>query len=164
MQKKILRAHNAETLGIFTTYVRTYVQQHLGDMKDDTLPFTKQKVGRTNSNYDVSSILGSLPPTKLRSPFVTLSGSTDNFDSIHDLCDIVRSGVFLEESAIPYIRIYPDDTDGVPWNAYIYDFFKHGNMQALIPDNGIKSGDVWFHLKDFFAYFGDDYDEHCQSL
>lgn len=148
--EKILRAHNAETLGIFKTYVRTYVQQHLGDTQDDTLPFTKQKVGRQEgTKYDVSSILRSLPPTKLRSPFVALSGSTDKFDSIHDLCDTVRSGVFLEESAIPYIRIYPDDTDGVPWNAYIYDFFKHGNMQALVSDNGIKGGDVWFHLKDF---------------
>lgn len=148
--EKILRAHNAETLGIFTTYVRTYVQQHLSDTQDDTLPFTKQKVGRQEGRkYDVSSILRSLPPTKLRSPFVALSGSTDKFDSIQDLCDTVRSGVFLEESAIPYIRIYPDDTDGVPWNAYIYDFFKHGNMQALVSDNGIKSGDVWFHLKDF---------------
>ena len=57
--------------------------------------------------------------------------------------------MFLEESALPYIRIYPDDTEGVPWNAYIYDFFKHGNLQTLISDNGIKSGDVWFHLKDF---------------
>lgn len=148
--EQVLRAHNGETLGIFKTYVRTYVQQHLGDTQDDTLPFTKHKVGRQEgAKYDVASVLGSLPPTELRSPFVALSGSTDNFDSIHDLCDTVRSGVFLEESALPYIRIYPDDTEGVPWNAYIYDFFKHGNLQTLISDNGIKSGDVWFHLKDF---------------
>ncbi|MBE3045705.1 hypothetical protein IMZ48_24800 [Candidatus Bathyarchaeota archaeon] len=57
--------------------------------------------------------------------------------------------MFLEESVVPYIPISPRDTNGVPWNAYVYDFFKHGNLQALVTDNGIKSGDVWFHLKDF---------------
>jgi hypothetical protein len=62
---------------------------------------------------------------------------------------IVYSEVFLEVSAIPFILIYPRDTGGVPWNAYIYDFFKHGNIKALVEANRIRGGDVWFYLKDF---------------
>lgn len=148
--EKVLRKHNDETLGIFTTYVNTYVEQHLSGTKDDALPFTGQKVGgHGDAKCNAGSILGSRPPTKLRSPFTAMSGFTDDFGSIQELCDTARSGVFLEESAIPYIPIYPDDTEGVPWNAYLYDFFKHGNLQALVDENGIKSGDVWFHLKDF---------------
>ncbi|KAI3391275.1 hypothetical protein diail_7634, partial [Diaporthe ilicicola] len=148
-----LRQHNQDTLDIFRTYVSTYVHQHLEDKPDRHLPFTKSEAG---SSQIKSGELGGIwrgshnPPTKLRSPFHALSGfGDDSFGSIHELCDTVRSDVFLEESAIPYIPLFPDDTNGVPWNAYIYDFFKHGDMEALVRDNHIKKGDVWFLLKDF---------------
>ncbi|KAK7698777.1 hypothetical protein SLS64_012258 [Diaporthe eres] len=150
-----LRQHNQETLDIFRTYVSTYVRQHLEDKPDMHLPFTKTEAGAPKSNLegvDLEGIFaeGHNPPTKLRSPFHALSGFGDNsFESIHELCDTVRSDVFLEESAIPYIPLFPDDTNGVPWNAYLYDFFKHGDMEALVRDNHIKKGDVWFLLKDF---------------
>ncbi|KAK2606810.1 hypothetical protein N8I77_005536 [Diaporthe amygdali] len=150
-----LRQHNQETLDIFRTYVSTYVNQHLEDKPDRHLPFTKTEVGAPKSNLGQAGLGGILgeghnAPTKLRSPFHALSGFGDNsFGSIHELCDTVRSDVFLEESAIPYIPLFPDDTNGVPWNAYIYDFFKHGDMEALVRDNHIKKGDVWFLLKDF---------------
>jgi hypothetical protein len=44
--------------------------------------------------------------------------------------------------------IWPHDTD-VEFNAYLYDFYKHGSMSILVRDNGIRRGDVWFHLKEF---------------
>lgn len=87
-------------------------------------------------------------PTVIRSPFAALSGFNDNFTSVNDLCSGVRGDVFLEESAIPYIPIWPHDTD-TEFNAYLYDFFKHGSLKVLVRDNRIKQGDVWFHLKDF---------------
>jgi ATP-dependent RNA helicase DDX60 len=150
-----LRQHNQETLGIFKTYVSSYVKQHLDDKPDMHLPFTKTQVGTLKSDLGEASLEGIFgdghkPPTKLRSPFHALSGFDDkSFGSIHELCDTIRSDVFLEESAIPYIPLFPDDTNGVPWNAYLYDFFKHGDMEALTRDNHIKKGDVWFLLKDF---------------
>ncbi|KAF9871134.1 DEAD/DEAH box helicase [Colletotrichum karsti] len=146
-----LRDHNRETLGIFQTYVRSFVEQHLSHTPDDVLPFTNRKVGPSrNQSIDISATnVQTLPPTTLRSPFAALSGFTDDFSTIHELCETVRAGVFLEEESIPYIPIYPDETGGVPFNAYILDFFKHGDMEALVRDNGIKRGDVWFHLKDF---------------
>ncbi|OTA76381.1 hypothetical protein M434DRAFT_402525 [Hypoxylon sp. CO27-5] len=145
---RVLRAHNQETLTIFHNYVRTYTSQHLSDTPDVQLPFTEHKV-EPSAPCDMSNILPSLSRTVVRSPFAALSGFTDEFKTIGELCDTVRAGVFLEESAIPYIPIAPHETNGVPWNAYIYDFFKHGDMSALVRDNGIKGGDVWFHLKDF---------------
>ncbi|ROW17017.1 hypothetical protein VPNG_01433 [Cytospora leucostoma] len=153
---QVLRQHNRDTLEIFKNYVGTFVEQHLDERPDRCLPFTKFEVGAPEedmSNTDLADVLADghhLVPTKLRSPFDALSGFTDHsFSSIHELCSTVRSGVFLEESAIPFIPIYPDDTEGVAWNAYIYDFFKHGDMEALVRYNHIKRGDVWFHLKDF---------------
>ncbi|KAI0828791.1 P-loop containing nucleoside triphosphate hydrolase protein [Hypoxylon sp. FL0890] len=145
---QVLRQHNQETLTIFHNYVSTYTSQHLNNTPDVQLPFTKHKVEPIEP-HDMRDILPSLNKTEVRSPFAALSGFTDEFKTIGELCDTVRAGVFLEESAIPYIPIAPYETNGVPWNAYIYDFFKHGDMGALVRDNGIKGGDVWFHLKDF---------------
>lgn len=146
--EEILLYHNRETLEIFRTYASSYVEQHLSGKPDHKLPFTKCTVQEAH-RPGTPSLIKHLPPTKLRSPFAALSGFTDEFRSIHDLCTTLREGVFLEESAVPYIPIYPNDTAGVPWNAYIYDFFKHGDLSALVRDNGIRAGDVWFLLKNF---------------
>lgn len=150
--ESILREHNKETLRIFQGYVSTFVNQHLADTPDYELPFTNQRVG-PDTAADTATYTGcSIPhlaPTNIRSPFAALSGFTDEFSTIGELCSGVRGGVYLEESAIPYIPIYPEEGCEVPFNAYIYDFFKHGDLEALIRDNGIKRGDVWFLLKDF---------------
>ncbi|RYP47761.1 hypothetical protein DL768_006229 [Monosporascus sp. mg162] len=145
---KILNRHNMETLQIFQGYVSAYVAQHLSRAPDNQLPFTKYKVEPLEPR-DMREILAPLPATVQASPFAALSGFTDDFKTIGDLCRHVRGGVFLEESAIPYIPVAPAELGGVPWNAYIYDFFKHGDLEALIRDNDIKRGDVWFRLKDF---------------
>ncbi|KAG6040949.1 hypothetical protein E4U41_006540 [Claviceps citrina] len=149
--EEILVKHNKETLDVFRNYVGSFIEQHLSEEPDNQLPFTKCTVQRDNriAALDSSSFLDVLPPTKLRSAFAALSGFTDEFQSIHDLCTTVRAGVFLEESAVPYIPIYPNNDASMHWNAYIYDFYKHGDMKALVKENGIKAGDVWFHLKDF---------------
>ncbi|KAL5884446.1 hypothetical protein ACKVWC_003418 [Pyricularia oryzae] len=140
-----LREHNRETLSIFKRYVQTYVRQHLANTPDDRLPFSGYRVG--NGNQTPASL--STPTPEIRSPFAALSGFDDSFESVRDLCTMLREGVFLEESAVPYICVYPDDTDGRPWNAYLYDFFKHGDLKTLVRSNGIKAGDVWLRLKDF---------------
>ncbi|KAI1075155.1 P-loop containing nucleoside triphosphate hydrolase protein [Whalleya microplaca] len=145
---RILTQHNRETLKIFKDYVSTYTAQHLSDVADTQLPFTEYKI-EPHEPHDMEGILPSLDKTTVRSSFAALSGFTDEFKTIEELCDTVRSGVFLEQSAIPYIPMAPHETGGVPWNAYIYDFFKHGDMDALVRDNGIKGGDVWYRLKDF---------------
>ncbi|KAL0940461.1 DEAD/DEAH box helicase [Colletotrichum truncatum] len=149
--ESILRGHNEETLSIFQAYVRTFVEQHLTSTSDDMLPFTKCRIRPIqNEAIDLSAAnIPTLPATVIRSPFSALSGFTDDFSTIHELCQTVRAGVFLEEESIPYIPIYPDETNNVPFNAYILDFFKHGDMEALVRDNGIKKGDVWSHLKGF---------------
>ncbi|KLU88174.1 DEAD/DEAH box helicase [Magnaporthiopsis poae ATCC 64411] len=150
----LLREHNKETLDIFVSYVKTFVRQHLSDVPDTELPYTKRHAGTRGANgiEALSTISGAatLPPRpQIRSPFAALSGFDDTFDSIHDLCANVRAGVFLDEPSVPFMRLYPDDTQGTPWNAYLYDFYMHGDLTALTRANGVKKGDVWFRLKDF---------------
>ncbi|RBR05389.1 uncharacterized protein FIESC28_11376 [Fusarium coffeatum] len=143
--EKLLVRHNQDTLSIFKDYVESYINQHLGDKPDRELPLTK--VSSVPKDACKPSFMGGNRPI-VRSPFAALSGFGDNFTSIKELCSDVRSGVFLEESAIPFIPIYPHDTH-TEFNAYLYDFFKHGSLPVLVRDNRIKQGDVWFHLKDF---------------
>lgn len=144
--EELLLGHNNETLEIFKTYASTYIDQHLAQVPDRHLPLTGIAVG--GEGAQVVHLPNALPMTKLRSPFSALSGHSDDFRSIHELCTNIRSGVFLEESAVPYIPIWPHD---LPFalNSFIYDFFKHGDYAALTRDNKIKEGDVWFLLRDF---------------
>ncbi|KAF7507459.1 hypothetical protein GJ744_010390 [Endocarpon pusillum] len=144
--EKVLRKHNEETLDIFKTYVQTYVEQHIRE-QDCRLPLTGINCGGDGPMM-ANGPLTPLPATSLRSPFAALSGYNDTFESIADLCRNVRSGVFLEESVIPHIAISPSET-GQPLNAYLYDFFRHGDISALQKANGIRRGDIWFWLNDF---------------
>ncbi|RGP77383.1 dead deah box helicase [Fusarium longipes] len=143
--EQLLIRHNRETLLTFKDYVYSYINSHLQDLPDRTLPLTRIPVGPEKGR---GCRLTSDPPPVIRSPFAALSGFTDEFDSIKEMCSTVRDGVFLEESAIPYLPVWPHDTN-VELNAYLYDFFKHGSLTVLVRDNLIKRSDVWFHLKDF---------------
>ncbi|CAI6100134.1 unnamed protein product [Clonostachys chloroleuca] len=145
--EKLLLEHNAETLRIFRGYVSSYISHNLANQPDCTLPFSGRAVGAANTPRQPVFAPGK-PPATIRSPFVALSGFDDTFKSIHDLCSTVRGGVFLEESAIPYIPVWPRET-ATEHNAYLYDFYKHASMSVLVRDNRIKDGDVWFLLKDF---------------
>jgi len=136
----VLRRHNKTTLDIFTAYVRSFVDQHVQE-PDNTLPLTDVTVGAEASPKSESQNV------KARSNFVALSGYDDKFESIHDLCSTSRSGVFLEEAVVPHVGLYPEDSD-LPLNAYLYDFFMHGDVNALITANKIRRGDVWFVLND----------------
>lgn len=132
----ILQGHNKETLDIFSNYVRTFAEQHIAE-DDCTLPLSGLKFGGADDN-------GAVVP-QVRSHFVALSGHGDEFSSISELCNTVRTGIFLEEAVIPHVPLDPE----LPLNAYLLDFFKHGDITALVEANKIKKGEVWFVLNDF---------------
>lgn len=143
---RILSLHNKDTLEVFTTYVETFVDQHISE-DDCKLPLTGLEFGGRNESKDVAG-LDFLPPTKVRSAFVALSGHGDQFDTVSDLCNSARGGVFLEEAVIPHLDVYPDES-ATPINAYLYDFYMHGDVNTLEKANGIRKADVWFLLNDF---------------
>lgn len=144
--EEISREHHKHILDIFTSYATTFARMHLKDVPDRVLPYTQHSVGPEQSGQHGS--LDKLPPCFLRSPFAGLSGHDDTFSSTRDLCSNVRSGVFMEESAIPSLSISPHDTGG-PLNAYLFNFYKHGDLRALSKDNNIHKGSVYNMLRDF---------------
>ncbi|KAI1817698.1 P-loop containing nucleoside triphosphate hydrolase protein [Poronia punctata] len=146
--RRVLEQHNEETLDVFFTYVKTYAEEHLSESPDNRLPLTGTVIGPSSKDDDDDVSVAFGAPTSVRSHFVALSGhQDDDFESVSDLCASVRSGVFLEEAAIPYLPIW--NKDDAPLNAYLYDFYKHGDVKALTKGNRLKPGDVWFVLNDF---------------
>jgi hypothetical protein len=170
----LLRQHNANTLSIFTSYVKTFAQQHLKG-EDRQLPLTNMVVGnQTPIKAEVSTMskpnghapgiahssseiplvetpfafLQTLPAPRARSAFVALSGHSDDFVTITDLCTSSRSGIFLESAVIPHLELHPDESR-TPLNAYLLDFFMHGSIKPLEVANGIRRSDVWFDLNNF---------------
>ncbi|EME44870.1 hypothetical protein DOTSEDRAFT_70804 [Dothistroma septosporum NZE10] len=141
----ILIDHNKQTLSVYKAYVETFVDQHLHE-HDRTLPLSQVKVGADTDKLPAK--IDHLPPTQVRSSFVALSGPDDKFASIHDLCATTRDGVFLEEAVIPHMDVYPEEME-VPLNAYLLDFFKHGDVMTIERANGVRRADIWFLLNDF---------------
>ena len=122
---KILRDHNEDTLKVFTTYAKTFVDQHI-KADDNKLPLTGMMAGGSDDRTSP----GSLPACKVRSSFVALSGHGDHFKSIPDLCRTTRSGIFLEEAVIPHLDVYPDESKA-PLNACMY----HSKISDAITNN-----------------------------
>ncbi|RAL11807.1 putative DEAD/DEAH box helicase [Aspergillus homomorphus CBS 101889] len=171
---RILCGHNRETLDIYSTYVATFVDQHLHE-PDNRLPLTqlRQGGGTPISEITRDTILAqraAQTPTQamITSPFVALS-NPDPAKNIADLCKAVRQGVWLEQSVIPHVPV-ESDGEAILKNAYLYDFFKHGNKRALETENMIRRGDLWFRLNDFslvlatiVASLGSFLEIHAQS-
>ena len=139
----VLRKHNQETLETFTNYVKTFAAEHITE-EEQHLPLTGIRVGG-QTHTDGFGAFQPQPSVKTRSAFVALSGHGDTFESIADLCDTTRQGIFLEKAIIPHLDIYPDETES-PLNAYLLDFYKHGDVTQLDKGNGIRKADVWFPL------------------
>lgn len=142
-----LASHNKKLLGIYMAYVASFIDQHV-QSPDCYLPFSGMKCGGESSSAQLGfSNFDHISP-RIVSPFFALSGNGDKCTTISDLCQMVRSGVWLEESVIPYVAASAAENP-TPLNAYLYDFFKHGNIYELEKSNRIPKDDIWLFLSDF---------------
>lgn len=140
----ILEKHNNDTLRIYTTYVKTFSEEHCSNTADNVLPFSRLVCGPTEVSPEEVPITP-LPPVLARSSFVALSGLGDTFTSISDLTDSVRAGIFLEKAAVPHIVTEKK----VPLNSYLLDYYRHGEVITLIRQNQVRRSDIWFALNEF---------------
>ena len=142
--------HEKQILEIFTSYASTFAAHNstrLGE--DDELPLSKIKYagsgevgGAFQRKLEQSSI-----PAVVRSPFIANSGHGDVFHSISELAATSRSGIYFNEHATPsmerFIASREGSKSGFALNAYIYDFYMHGQVSTLAAANGIRRGDIW---------------------
>ncbi|TDL25294.1 P-loop containing nucleoside triphosphate hydrolase protein [Rickenella mellea] len=154
-----LAEQNDEILGVFSSYASLYTSQHSTELGvDNNLPLSGAAVTTTVAERPPSPFIMSLRRTALnivtRSPFVANSGHSDSFATVEELTRTCRRGLNLSEHAIPSFARFvdpPRDGEGSPLhlNAYLFDFFTHGQVQSLVAANGIRRGDVWYALEDF---------------
>ncbi|KAF8511366.1 hypothetical protein JB92DRAFT_2934736 [Gautieria morchelliformis] len=79
------------------------------------------------------------------------SGHTDSFGSIEELCRNARQGIHMNGHATPSMNnISADNESGFKLNAYLFDFYTHGQVESLVCANGIRGGAVWYLLPEFF--------------
>ncbi|KAN0130735.1 hypothetical protein V8E53_011410 [Lactarius tabidus] len=151
--RALLSGHQKETLGIFRAYALAFSSQHADELgPDDRLPLSGITFGPIdNSTCPQTALFVHLSQTalrpKARSLFVAMSGHGDAFGSVGELVRTVRRGVHLNERAIPTVEDILDPE--LPLNAYMYDFFVHGQEDALVNMNGIRRGNVWYALEAF---------------
>ncbi|KAH9175040.1 P-loop containing nucleoside triphosphate hydrolase protein [Lactarius sanguifluus] len=151
--RAFLIRHQKETLGIFSAYAQAFSSQHANELgPDDRLPLSGITFGPSDmSTCPQTALFSHLSQTavrpNVRSLFVATSGHGDAFGGVGELVRTVRRGVHLNEHSIPTVEKILDPE--LPLNAYLYDFFVHGQVDALVNMNGIRRGDVWYDLEAF---------------
>ncbi|KAF8843868.1 P-loop containing nucleoside triphosphate hydrolase protein [Paxillus ammoniavirescens] len=159
--RHVLKEHDEEILRIFTGYALTYGSQHNAQLGPDTLlPLSNIDIAgdlTSSASENKPRFIAHLQETALRvvarSLFVANSGHDDHFDSVANLARTARRGLALNEHAIPSVAHITAPTDGstgqFALNAYILDFYTHGQVRPLSDANAIRRGDIWFVLQEF---------------
>ncbi|CAG8527887.1 2301_t:CDS:2, partial [Scutellospora calospora] len=148
---EILKKHNERVLEIYTDYVIAFTRQNSENLgPDNCLPLSKfefppKKFDENAQECNLIKKLYSMAiPFSARTPFIAMCGSIgDKFLNVEDLCEHVHHKIYLDLHSIPYIKTNEN------LNAYLLDFFSHGQEKTLIKANGIRPGEVWQCLKDF---------------
>ena len=156
--RRVLLQHEDHIKRVFTGYSLAYLSHHAEVLGQDThLPFSGKTLCPSTSQAAPSAFRKHLQSTAVqavaRSPFVATSGHGDNFGSIQELTETSRHGLHLNEYAIPSMRQFTSvpgkDSEEFALNAYLLDFFTHGQTAALKAANGIREGEMWYVLQDF---------------
>ncbi|KAI0660897.1 P-loop containing nucleoside triphosphate hydrolase protein [Cubamyces menziesii] len=155
--RKVLLEHEAHIRRVFTGYALAYIANNADSLGQDTkLPFSGKELCRVEKEESTpfyEQLRRSAVPAVARSPYVATSGRGDAFGSVTELANTSRRGLHLNEYAIPSMRQFTvvpgEDNDEFALNAYLLDFYTHGQTAALRVANGIRDGEVWYLLQDF---------------
>mmetsp|Transcript_26812 Transcript_26812/g.70420 ORF Transcript_26812/g.70420 Transcript_26812/m.70420 type:complete len:1869 (+) Transcript_26812:171-5777(+) len=152
--QNVLRQHNETSLRTLVNYWACFVHAYEAELgSDDYLPFSGLHLQQSSATecktarYGVNKFFASLQiRPRVRSAFVALSGVGDKFETLQELCDTSRRGVYLDPKMLP---VFDVKQAGEPLNAYLLDFFKHGQRNALIKCNHVDENEVFDLLRDF---------------
>ncbi|KAJ3508806.1 hypothetical protein NLJ89_g5556 [Agrocybe chaxingu] len=154
--------HDRQILQIFQGYALAYATQYVATLGADvTLPLSNVQYTAKSTDIQEQSVFSTylkenaIRPS-IRSLFVATSGIGDSFRSVLELTQTAHSGLKLHSHAIPSMSQFvvgPDNKYDLlehGLNAYILDFWTHGQVTTLARANGIRRGDIWYNLQDFY--------------
>ncbi|KAF7337798.1 hypothetical protein MSAN_02253900 [Mycena sanguinolenta] len=150
--RDVWKYHDQQILQTFTGYAlacSTQLEKEVG--QDNRLPLSKISYAPLEQQ-DHSILRTRLRETAVRvvarSAFVANSGHTDVFGSIDELARSTRNDLHLTDNSIPSLKHLISQGEHL-LNAYLLDFYIHGQVSTLAKANGIRRGDVWYLLQDF---------------
>ena len=150
----ILREHNQEVLNVFTECAVMYSVQQADTLQaDKALPLSKRSVDHQpapSSTLFTQRLNQSRISSRSRSAFVATSGHGDVYTDVDELTRTVREGVHLTKHILPTLETFESgDQSGRYINAYLWDFYNHGQESPMSQANGIPRGHVWYLLMEF---------------
>jgi hypothetical protein len=147
-----MATYNQIVLRKFSSFVRRYAANEGTQNETDKLPGSKApaaKLTRSPAEAPAGSLVGELKgmslATAARSPFVVLSGHSDNFSTVDDLVGSLQDGVYLDRSLVPVVT----ESSKTACNAYLTDYFKHGERAPLSQENGLRDASLYDKLNQF---------------
>jgi len=147
-----MASYNKVVLGKFSSFVRRYAENAGTQGETDKLPgslATHAQPTRSTAAAPEGSLIGDLKGmsinTAARSPFVAISGHSDNFSTVDDLVGSLQDGVYLDRSLVPVVT----DSANTPCNAYLTDYFTHTERAPLSQENGLRDASLYDKLNKF---------------
>mmetsp|Transcript_1093 Transcript_1093/g.2500 ORF Transcript_1093/g.2500 Transcript_1093/m.2500 type:complete len:675 (+) Transcript_1093:3561-5585(+) len=145
-----LNGANERALKTFCDYLMCFSRAYKEELGlDDMLPFSRVRCGATEDAFGSAKVPPELlrlaQSVSMRSNFVALSGhGDDTFRTVTELCATLRRGLHMDPAMLPVLP----EANG-PLNSYLFDFYKHGQQQALVRFNGLQRESLWEGLRDF---------------
>jgi hypothetical protein len=150
--RNVLVKHNTEIVEIYRSYSIRYGRA-MFDSTEKALPLSAMAFGA--SARGKSGLVERMHTTAIvysaRGGFIATSGHGDSFDTVVDLAHNTREGILIEAAAVPSMD---DFIDPPILDAYLLDFYKHGQVDALVNGNGVRRGEVWYVLDSFDRILG----------
>jgi len=147
-----MSTYNKIVLEKFSSFVRRYAENEGTQGETDQLPGSKAEKAQPTRSAAVApegSLVGDLKGmsinTAARSPFVAISGHSDNFSTVDDLCGSLQDGVYLDRSLVPVVT----ESANTPCNAYLSDYFRHAERAPLSQENGLRDASLYDKLNKF---------------
>lgn len=153
--RQVLLNHDQEILRVFVGYALAYASKYASSLEPDyELPLSQESFVGTESD-STCLFRRHLNDTSIhvvaRSLFAANSGHGDEFKTVKELTQTVRRGLHLNGHAIPslehIVKDKNEDDMEFALNAYLFDFYTHGQVSSLVAANGIRRGDIWYALQ-----------------
>ncbi|XP_023492096.2 probable ATP-dependent RNA helicase DDX60-like isoform X2 [Equus caballus] len=151
--KAALQEYNLKVMEDFASFL--LIASKLANMKNEyRLPLSRTKfTGKECEDCQLVSHLMNCKEGRVAiSPFVCLSGNTDG-DLLRPetLNRVILRTIGINGTQAPVLWSQKLDNRGrgMPLNAYVLNFYKHGSLTRLCQDNGMPMGQILKLLKDF---------------
>lgn len=134
-----LAAYNKETRDLFEAYIRAFVVATNLNAQPERLPLSGASLPQAAATLQSEAVMQALASERIhsvcRSEFVALAGQADCFASAEEFVDTARSELLLDTSMLPTVDV-PD-----LHNAFLLDFFKHGQREAIEEQNRVRQSE-----------------------